>query len=178
MERPAGSEYHEYFRYYIDLVPEGDVLVTLREGVAETAALLADVPEEVAGRPYASGRWCLKDLVAHLIDSERAFGFRAFWFARQGPGALPSFDADPFAAAANAPARPLAELVNELVAVREAHVALFAGLDDETSRRTGEASGTTFSVRSFPYIIAGHEIHHRRQMRERYHLLRSSSSIR
>ena len=170
MNRPNPTEHHEYYNAYINLVPAGDILAILRVGIEETTTLVTRQPASMADHRYAPGKWTVREVLAHLIDSERTFGFRAFWFARKGAGELPSFDQEPFVAESRASARSLASLLGEWRAVRASNVALFETIDDEASQRTGIASGRRFSVRSFPWIIAGHEIHHRRHLTERYGL--------
>jgi len=168
MERPTPSEHHEYYSTYIDQVPAGDILSILHAGIEETAALLANQPGSIADHRYAPGKWTVRELLAHLADTERTLGFRAFWFARKGAGELPSFDQEPFVIESRAGERSLPSLLNEWRTVRACNIALFETIDDEASRRTGIASGRRFSVRSFPWIIAGHEIHHRKHLKDRY----------
>lgn len=168
MNRPEPNEHHEYYSTYIDQVPAGDILSILRTGIEETAALLEDKPASIGDHRYAPGKWTIRELLVHLVDSERTFGFRAFWFARKGAGELPSFDQEPFVAESRASERSLASLLHEWRTVRASNLALFETLDDEASRRTGMASGRRFSVRSFPWIIAGHEMHHRTHLKDRY----------
>lgn len=168
MDRPATSEYHEYYTTYISQVPAGDILHILRSGIEETASLFANRPASIGDHRYAPGKWTVREVLAHLIDSERTFGFRAFWFARQGTGELPSFDQEPFVVEARASERSLESLLDEWRAVRASNIALFETIGDDASERTGIASGRRFSVRSFPWIIAGHEIHHRQQLKDRY----------
>ena len=168
MNRPDATEYHEYYNAYISQVPAGDVLSILRTSIDETAALLASKPASFADHRYEPGKWSVREVLAHIIDSERTFGFRAFWFARKGAGELPSFDQEPFVAESRAAERSIASLLSEWRAVRAANVTLFETMDDDASQRTGIASGRRFSARSFPWIIAGHEIHHRKILKERY----------
>jgi predicted DsbA family dithiol-disulfide isomerase len=106
--------------------------------------------------------------VGHLIDTERTFAYRALCFARKDPAHLPSFEQEQYAQFSNASSRSLKDLADELGLVRKSHVALFKSFDQESSVRRGVASEREFSVRAFPYIIAGHEIHHRQILEERY----------
>jgi DinB family protein len=166
--RPDKSEHHQYYSTYIDQVPDGDILAILRTGIDETAALLSNHPTSIADHRYAPGKWTVREVINHLVDSERTFGFRAFWFARKGAGELPSFDQEPFVVEARINARSLDSLLAEWRTVRASNLSLFETIDDEASTRTGIASGNRFTVRSFPWIIAGHEIHHRKQLNDRY----------
>ncbi len=168
LHRPATTEHAEYYGKYIDLVPDGDVLQILRRGIDRTAELLGPDPEAVADRRYAPGKWTVREVLAHLTDSERVFGFRAFWFARSAEGEMPSMDQDTFAAAARAGNRSIKSLFDEWRLVRDGNLAVFDSLDDAQSQRVGIASGKPISVRSLIWIAAGHEIHHRNQLKEKY----------
>jgi uncharacterized damage-inducible protein DinB len=162
--RPSAHEHHEYYGTYISKVPDGDVLQTLRAGIDETTAHLLTRPAAFADVRYAPGKWSIREFLAHLIDTERTFGFRAFWFARAGAGELPSLEQDDFVAESGASDRSLESLLAEWRAVRAANLALFDSLRDEAAARSGIASGRAFTARACAWIIAGHEIHHRAQI--------------
>lgn len=166
--RPEPSEHHEYYRGYIDQVPPGNILDLMQETLRHTKEVLAHVPERHGDFCYEPGKWSLKDVVGHMVDTERVFAFRALSMARQDPAALPAMDQDLYAAANNTGDRSLASLVDELEAVRRASIALFSSFDAAAAARTGTASGFPFTVRTFPYIIVGHEIHHCRVLEKRY----------
>ena len=166
--RPSPGEHEAYYSTYIDQVPEGDVLETLSTQVEVTLDLLASVPPEMEEHRYAPGKWSVREVVGHVIDAERTFVHRALTFARSDAGPLPGMDQDEYAAASNAAVRPLAELASELSAVRLSSLALFRGLPDDAWTRSGTASGFSFTVRCFPFIVAGHEVHHRKGLMEDY----------
>lgn len=166
--RPEPSEYFEYYRGYIDRVPDGDIVSILRAQARETTALLDRVSDEKAAYRYAPGKWSLKEVVAHVLDLEWVFLARALHFARKVEGALPGVEQDDIIAVANVAARPLPSILAEWRHVREAGALFFEGLDDEAWGRRGVASGRTFTVRSLAYIVAGHERHHAGVIRERY----------
>lgn len=168
MPRPEPTEYDPYYGRYVQLVPDGEVLETLEREMHTTQDLLAAVPAAKETYRYAPGKWSLRDVVGHLVDVERAFAWRCLWIARAAPGSLPSFEQDEWADVSNAGRRPLAELAEEWKALRRDNVLLFAGLDDEAMARTGIASGKAFTARTFPWIIAGHEIYHRRLLQRDY----------
>lgn len=168
LPRPHPSEHAEHFRRYVDLVPEGDIVALLRDQLAYTLALLEGLPAARETHRYAEGKWSLREVVGHLIDTERLFELRALVMARQDGADLPGMDQDVWAAHNDAHARPLADLLKEWTAVRRASVHLFATFDAPTGARVGRAGGNPFTVRTFPWIIAGHELWHRRLMRERY----------
>ena len=166
--RPDPSEHDAYYSTYIDLVPEGDVLEILGTQIEATLELLTSVSPEVEEHRYAPGKWSVREVVGHVIDAERIFAHRALTFARSDQGPLPGMDQDDYASASNAGDRPLAELAAELAAVRQSSLALFRSFPDDAWTRSGVASGFSFTVRCFPFIVAGHEIHHRNGLMNDY----------
>jgi hypothetical protein len=170
MRRPDRSEYAEYYDRYVSLVPDGDVVEQLALQLPETLRLLDEVGPERETWSYEPGKWSFREVVGHLADTERVFADRALWIARAPDTPLPSMEQDDWAALSPARDRPLRDLLDEWTAARAAAVALLRGLDDAALARVGTASGRRFTVRSFPWIIAGHELHHRRLLRERYGL--------
>jgi hypothetical protein len=168
LERPTNSEYVPYFGRYVDQVPDGDVMQTLRRQIRQTVALLAPVDAARADFRYAPDKWSIKEVVGHIADAERIFVYRALCFARGETTNLPAFDENEYVRRAKFAARALPDLVAELESVRAATVTFFAGLDEDEMMRRGTSNGREFSVRSLAYIIAGHEAHHARILRERY----------
>ena len=168
LPHPTADDAASYYYTYIDKVPEGDVLAVLESGVAETRRLLAGLQPEREHHRYAPGKWTIREVLGHVIDTERVFGYRALHFARAQAAPLPGMEQEEFAAVAGADRRPVAELLDELDLLRRSHVALFRSFDTEAWERTGTASGMSFRVRAIPFILAGHEIHHRRGLAERY----------
>ncbi|MCP3958849.1 MAG: DinB family protein [bacterium] len=168
MRRPNPDEYNEYYSLYINQVPEGDILEMLATGVQASRRLLGGLPEAWEVYRYEPGKWSLREVVGHVIDVERVFGYRALSMARSDPAHLPGMDQDPWAASSNAGDRPLASQLEDLERARASSIAMFESFDGETWDRRGTASGFEFTVRAFPYILAGHEIHHLRVLEERY----------
>jgi hypothetical protein len=168
VDRPGPGDCNEYYFTYIDRVPEGDVLDLLGRQLRETAAYLASLDEETWDRRYAPDKWSIKEIVGHLIDSERAFSFRAFAAARRDPAPLPSFEQDDYVVASGIGARAPGSIVGEYEAVRSATLALFRTFGGGQWEAVGNASGWDFTVRAIPFVLAGHEIHHLGVIRERY----------
>lgn len=166
-ERPETSEYDEFYETYVGKVPDGDVLGTLEAGRVEWIDLVGRSGGR-GGFAYAPGKWTLREVLGHVIDSERVFAYRALHFARADPSPLPGMDQEHWAGHSNAADRPLAHLLGEFDHVRRSTIAMLSGLDTEAWSRQGVASGCTFTVRALAWIIAGHEIHHRRIVAERY----------
>lgn len=169
MKRPRSDEHADYYSMYIDRVPHGRPLVdVLREAPDTLDALLSSLPAEREHFAYETGKWTLREVLGHVIDAERLFSYRALHVARGDTADLPGMEQDDWAAASNADARPLADLLGEFRGLRAANTALFASFDEETLSRRGTASGFEFTVRALIHIIAGHELHHRDVLRERY----------
>jgi hypothetical protein len=168
LPRPGDAEYDEYYRRYVALVPDGDILFTLRDQLADTIALLQALPVDRESYRYQDGKWSVREILGHCIDVERLFESRALAMARQDGVDLPGMDQDAWASRNDAHKRTLADLLEEWKAVRRACVHLFATFDEATGARTGRASERPFTVRAFAWIIAGHELWHREVIRSRY----------
>jgi hypothetical protein len=166
--RPTGDECSQYYFTYIQLVPDGDIVQTLQTQHTDIHTLLKNTTDADASAQPAPGEWSIKQVVAHLSDAERLFSFRALWFARGEQSALPGMEPNPWVAIMDANARALSDLLAEFDHVRAASIALFANLDTAAWQRRGIASGNVMSVRALAWIIAGHELHHNRSLREEY----------
>jgi len=165
--RPESNEYAPYYDKYISLVPEGDILVTLEKQLPATLALLAR-PESDGDFRYAPGKWTVKESLGHVIDAERVFSYRALRISRNDKTPLAGFEQDDYVKYGPFSRCTLARLVDEFGSVRKATVALFRALDDAAWTRRGVASNNEVTVRALAYMIAGHELHHRRIFREKY----------
>lgn len=165
---PEASEYAAYYGKYIALVAGSDVLAALEEQPGETLALLSTLGDEQGNFRYAPGKWSIKEVLGHIIDAERVFAYRALRFARNDQTPLASFEQDDYVRAGSFDDCGLADLIEEFVCVRRASVMLFAKLTPEAWMRRGTASNNPVSVRAIAYIIAGHELHHRRILEEHY----------
>jgi uncharacterized damage-inducible protein DinB len=168
VERPVPGEYQEYYQKYVARVPAGDIVAILREQGQATLELLRHVPEASAGYAYAPGKWSIKEVIGHLADAERVFSYRILRFARADATPLPGFDENRWMMPAHYGARALAHIAAEFAAVRAATIALLDGLPEEAWVRQGEANGQAISVRALATIAAGHELHHRAILAERY----------
>jgi hypothetical protein len=168
LRRPAPGEHAPYFSRYIDLVPDGDIVDTLMSQLGETLRLLQDVPPARETHRYAPDKWSIREVVGHLIDVERVFAFRALAIARVDGVDLPSMEQDEWAARSNANQRELDDLASEWASLRRATVHMFATLPDDAGGRTGKAGGNAVTVRSLPWMIAGHELWHRELLGQNY----------
>ncbi|HEX8117233.1 MAG TPA: DinB family protein [Pyrinomonadaceae bacterium] len=166
--RPHTDEYAPAFEKYVSLVPDADLLETLERQGAETLALLRGLTEERGAHRYEPGKWSVKQRVGHLNDTERLFAYRVLAISRGDAQPLPGMEQDEWMAAVDFDARTLADLADEFEAVRAATLHLLRHLSPEAWARRGTANGNEVTVRALAYIIAGHEAHHVRVLRERY----------
>jgi DinB superfamily len=166
--RPSESEYPPFHSGYVSLVPEDEILMVLTDQLRDTISFLREIPESRAAFRYAPEKWSVAELVGHVIDAERVFGFRAFTFARGDESKLPNFEQDPYVLNARVDRVSLSTLAREFGHVRRSHLLLFERLDPSDWRRTGTASGTTVSVRALAFVMAGHVRHHFAILKGRY----------
>lgn len=166
--RPGTDEYAPYYGTYIGKVPEGDLRALLATQLGETLALIRSIPEARGVHRYAPDKWSIKEVIGHLSDSERIFAYRALRIGRGDTTPLPGFEQNDYVPTGRFDARTLRDLADELAAVRQATIQLFAHLDEAALERRGTASGKPVSVRALAYIIAGHERHHVGIIKTRY----------
>ena len=176
LDRPEASECYEYYFTYIDKVPDGDVIAVLRNQLDDTTRFIRELPSDVAGYRYAADKWSVKEIFGHLIDTERTFSFRAMCAARLEPAPMPSLEQDPYVENSRYDERAVEDIAEEYEAVRRASLALYKSFSDEEWLRRATASGWEFTARAIPYIVAGHEIHHRRVIDERYLVGKSAAT--
>jgi hypothetical protein len=167
LSRPETNEYGSYYGKYISLVPDGDILITLERQLPDTVALLSR-PEADGDFRYAPGKWSVKESLGHLIDAERVFSYRALRFARNDQTPLAGFEQDDYVKYGPFAQCSLAGLVDEFTSVRKATLLLFRALDEAAWARRGVASNNPVTVRALAYMIAGHELHHRGILQEKY----------
>jgi uncharacterized damage-inducible protein DinB len=166
--RPNENEYAPYYHKYVERVPDDDVRSILRVQLDDTLALLRPLKEEQAGIRYAEGKWSIRQVVGHLADVERIMGYRALRIARNDQTPLPGFDENIYADTGEFDRRTLRSLLAELEVTRAATAALFHNLPESAWDRRGTANTNSVSVRAIAYIIAGHELHHREILQDRY----------
>lgn len=167
-ERPKPGEYAPYYDRYISLIPGNDALATLATQLPKTVALLSSRGEADGELRYAAGKWTVKEAVGHLIDTERVMSYRALRIARNDRTPIEGFEQDDYVRDGPFADLSLADLVEEFKAVRGATLAFFRALRPTDWTRRGIANKNEISVRALAYIIAGHELHHRHILEERY----------
>jgi hypothetical protein len=167
-ERPEPSEYAPFMASYVRLVPEGDILSLLAEQPAQVRGVLAGVTGERETFRYAPEKWTIREVMGHVCDTERVFGYRALCVARGDQTPLPGFDENTYAARSGANALPLAELVATFERARAAHLDVLRPLSAEAWLHKGTANGQPLSARGQAYAMAGHVLHHLAGLRDRY----------
>jgi hypothetical protein len=168
MNRPEKTEYNEYYETYVSLVEDADIVKVLENQQFELLEIFKEIAEEKSLHAYAEGKWTIKELLGHLSDGERIFGYRALRISRADLTPMEGFEQDGYIENSNFNATKLSELIDEFLYLRKANVLFFQNLTGEAWTRTGTASDSPVSVRAIAFIMAGHVRHHLRILKERY----------
>lgn len=166
--RPQPGEYAPYYERYISLVTGNDILTTLEEQRRRMMLLLSGRDEAGGDFRYAEGKWSVKELLGHVCDTERVFAYRALRFSRADVTPVEGFEQDDYVNHGPFARRQLADLIEDYIAVRRATLSLLRNLDEAAWARRGVANKNEVTVRALAYIIAGHELHHRGILEEKY----------
>jgi DinB superfamily len=166
--RPEPNEYQAYYERYVSLVKSEDILTALDEQRRQTVKLLSGRNEADGNFRYAPEKWSAKEVLGHLNDTERIFAYRALRIARADTTPLAGFEQDDYVRNGPFAKVSLGELIEEYIAVRRATITLFRNLDESAWARRGTASTYEVTVRGLAYMIAGHELHHRRILEQKY----------
>ncbi len=164
----APNEYPPYAKIYLEHLESNDILGILQERIVFIKQFYQNISEEQANFSYAAGKWSIKEVLQHIIDSERVFAYRALSFARGEKNPLPGFDQDLFVQNSFSKQRSLASIIVEFEAVRGASLSLYQNLNPETLLNEGNANGFSVTPRALAALMAGHEIHHTKIIAERY----------
>ncbi|MFT2008984.1 DinB family protein [Pontibacter sp. 13R65] len=165
---PDPTEYPEYLRGYIEAAKAEDLLVGLAASQQYIINFMLELKEPQLNSRYQPGKWSIKEVLLHIVDTERIFAYRALRFSRQDKTPLAGFDQDLYVEPSKAASRTITSILNEYAAVRQATIELFKNLNEEALNQRGTASNNEISVRAIGYAILGHEIHHLRIIREKY----------
>lgn len=162
------SEYNNYYQTYINKTEGLSLLTGLSESYGETYNFLKSIPQDRLGYRYEKGKWTIKEVVQHLLDTERVFAYRALRIGRGDNTPLAGFNQDDYIEPSKANERSIEDLLKEYSAVRKATEILFKSLPVDALQNLGIASNADVSVRAIGFIIIGHERHHCQIIRERY----------
>ena len=163
------NEYDAYYQTYVSKV-DTDLsgVESLKRNLEVVVSLYSNIPKEKHNFAYAEGKWTVKDVLLHVIDTERIFAYRALRIARSDKTPLPGFEQDTYVSNGEAKNRTLVSLIGEYKSVRQATITLFSSFDSNALLRIGKASGSPISVRALGFIIVGHDNHHAQIIKERY----------
>jgi len=168
VSRPQPGEYAPYYERYISLVQGEEVLAILDQQRRQMMLLVSCRDDAEGDFRYAPGKWSAKEVLGHICDTERVFAYRALRISRADATPLEGFEQDDYVRSGPFANRPLEDLVEDFIAVRRATLSLLRNLDETAWDRRGVANKNEVSVRGLAYIIAGHELHHRRILEEKY----------
>lgn len=168
ISRPEPGEYAPYYDRYISLVPGSDILTTLESQRRQMLLLLSGRDDTDADYRYAPDKWSAKEVLGHICDAERIFAYRALRISRGDRTPIEGFEQDDYVTNGPFAKSPLAELIEDYIAVRRATLTLLRDLDEEAWLRRGIANKNEVSVRAIAYTAAGHELHHLRILEEKY----------
>jgi len=168
ISRPEPGEYAPYYDRYISLVSGSDILTTLESQRRQTLLLLSGRDDSDGNFRYAPEKWTAKEVLGHVCDTERIFAYRALRIARGDRAPIEGFEQDDYVRNGPSAQRPFAELIEDYIAVRRATLTLLRNLDEPAWLRRGIANKNEVSVRAIAYTIAGHELHHRRILEDKY----------
>lgn len=166
--RPESTEYAPFYAGYIEKVPETDIRQTFTTSLDELTEYLEFFTEENADYAYAVGKWTMKQLLQHIIDTERIFAYRALCIVRGEKQAIPGFDENEYADQTISSSRSIAHLKEELLLLRKANALLFQGISDADMLRKGIVNQNSVTVRAIAYMMIGHIRHHIIVVKERY----------
>lgn len=168
MPRPQPSDFPEYYGRYISRVDTDNLTDAITKYGQLLESFYTGLPEEKAGHRYAPGKWTLKEVLQHVVDTERIMSYRLLRIARKDKTPLPSFDEDSFAAASQANERSFDSIKAEFLALRKATDHLVGSLHDDQLAASGTASNLPVTANAVGYIIFGHLLHHKAIVEERY----------
>lgn len=168
MTKPERNEYAEFYSGYVEKVLDTEIFDSLTKVMNETDESLKNLTDEEACYSYAPGKWTIKELIQHIIDSERVFAYRAMRIARNDKTPLAGFDENEYAFQAKVDERNIDELRQELYLIRRSNELLFRSFTNDDLKRMGTANNFEISVRALVYITAGHALHHLEVLRKNY----------
>jgi hypothetical protein len=162
------NEYADFYKSYIQALEDVELIEELEISLHDFIRFVQNIPMDKFDYRYADGKWTIKEIIQHLIDSERVFSYRALRISRNDKTPLPGFDENEYVANSNGNKRNLQGLLTELAVVRQATLSLFNSFSQEQLQYVGIASDNEVSVRAIGFIIIGHQKHHQKIFAERY----------
>ncbi len=168
IKRPQETEYPEYYVPYVNLVPEGDLLQVLKENLSKVTELFESISEEEGHFRYAPGKWSIKEVLGHMADTERIMSYRLLRIGRGDQTPLAGFNENDYIAESEFARVPIKNILEDFIATRKAAITLVQNMPEAAWDKKGIANNIQVSACALAYIIAGHEMHHRNIITERY----------
>jgi uncharacterized damage-inducible protein DinB len=168
MRRPLPGEYGDFYQRYIDYTKGETIQEVLSYHMPSLDEFYNNLPAEKADFAYAADKWTVKQLIQHLIDTERVFTYRLTRVSRNDNTPIPGFDENNYAENAPATNRTLTDLLKEFYLLRQSTTLFIRSLSEEQINRKGNASGWPITANALCYIIVGHNLHHKKILEERY----------
>ena len=162
------NEYSKFNATYIQALENVELFEELEISLHNFIKFVQNIPLDKFDYSYAEGKWTIKEIIQHVIDTERIFAYRALRISRNDKTPLPGFDENDYAVNTNAKGRSIQDLLTEFSAVRHSNLLMFKSFSDEQLARIGTASENTISVRAIGFILIGHQKHHQKVFEERY----------
>ena len=164
----SAQEYAPFYSQYIKALGEVDLIEVLEASLKDLIATLECLQEEKLIYRYVEGKWTIKELMQHIIDTERVLSYRALRFSRNDTTNLPGFDEDWYVANSNGNERNFKDILQEFIHVRNSTILLFKSFKPAMLLISGTASNSDMTVRALGFIIAGHQMHHLKIIKEKY----------
>ncbi|MGZ5243849.1 MAG: DinB family protein [Bacteroidia bacterium] len=168
MQKPQQGTYPAYYEPYLALIQSDDILLGLEEQLLKTRSLLTEIPIEKESYRYAEGKWSVKEVVGHMIDTERIMAYRVLAISRGEKQSLPGFNEDEYVANSNFDGRTMLSLIDEYTSMRKANLVFYKTLTNEMLQRVGTANGRDITPQALIGLTLGHELHHVNVLKERY----------
>ena len=168
MPRPSKNDYAEYYNQYVREIESDDIIEILEKQLIDNLKLFKEITEEKANYAYQEGKWSIKEVLGHCIDTERIFAYRALCIARGEKQHLPGMEQDDYVKEGEFNKRTLKNLLNEYELLRKSNIILFKSFQEKELQNRGVASDNEVTVLALMFIIAGHEKHHIKVLKEKY----------
>lgn len=162
------NEYIPYYQTYINKAGDLPLIDGLKQSQNQSIAFLESIPEETYGYAYSEGKWTIKEVIQHVIDTERIFAYRALCIGRKDETSFPGYEQDDYAVTSQANLRTKQSLISEYKTVRMSNISLFESFTDEMLKEIGTASNSPVSPRAIAFVLIGHETHHWDVIKARY----------
>ncbi|MEH7479532.1 DinB family protein [Neobacillus drentensis] len=167
-QRPLTNEYPEYYKPYVNLVPEGDLSTILKENLIKTIELFESISEEDGHFRYGENKWSIKEVLGHMADTERIMSYRLLRVGRGDQTALAGFNENDYVQGSQINKLPIKNILEDFIAIRKATLSLIQNMPEVAWANIGFANNTEVTARAIGYIIAGHALHHYKIISERY----------